>query len=97
VPKINICFFLGSYSTGGAEDHVLQIIRNIDRNTFSLHLIVFNGTGKNKEKFYSENISILELRPYKNKYAKHILRLFNFIPASAYLKSLSSTNKCKRV
>lgn len=83
--KTNICFFLGSYGTGGAEDHVLQIVNNLNREEFNINLVIFQPKGKNRDAFHAQGINIFELPLYKNKFVKHFIRFFDFIPVTLFL------------
>ena len=71
---INICFFLGSFSSGGAEEHVLSIVNNIDRKKFNPTVAVYRKEGPLLSEFENANIKILE---YNSRYSR-ITQIFKF-------------------
>jgi L-malate glycosyltransferase len=91
--RTNICFFLGSFQSGGAEDHVLQILRHIDKNKFKCFLGGLTASGQLKEGFGKLNIPTYIANSFAFKRLWKLLwftRLFSFI---RFLKS----NKIKIV
>ena len=59
--KKNICFFLGSFQVGGAEQSVLDIIRNLDKDDFNIFICVFKDDGGLQKQFVDLQIPILSL------------------------------------
>ena len=43
--KKNICFLIGSFQIGGAEDHVLQILKNLDYSKYNAYVSTFSNDG----------------------------------------------------
>jgi glycosyltransferase involved in cell wall biosynthesis len=56
--KINIAFVLCGLDYGGAERLVLDLIKNIDREIFNVHLITIKGGGKLLAEFEKTGIQI---------------------------------------
>ncbi|MFX0132891.1 MAG: glycosyltransferase family 4 protein [Candidatus Hodarchaeota archaeon] len=81
--KTNICFFLGSFQGGGAENMVLQILRHIDKNKFAPFVCVFTKEGILKDEYESLGINIYEF-PVNNiiraafEYIRFVKFLFNY-------------------
>jgi len=60
--KINICFFVGSLQTGGAENHVLKILENIDRDKYNPYVCVFLKEGQYLKDLEKLKVPIMEYR-----------------------------------
>lgn len=80
--KIDICFFVGSFQIGGAENHVLQILQNIDKTRYRPYLCVFKSEGGLREKFTNLDIPILILSFWRRNF---ILKYFNLLKYIFYL------------
>ncbi|MBC2704234.1 glycosyltransferase [Desulfobacula sp.] len=91
--KTNICFFLGSFQSGGAEDHVLQTMQHIDTNKFNCFLSVLSASGQLKEKFYNLDVPIWAANNFRFKF---LWKLFWFTRLLSYVKFLR-TNTIKIV
>lgn len=85
--KQNICFLLGSFQTGGAENHVLQILKNLDYSKFNPCVAVMSDTGAFKAKFKELDIDIYVAQAPKNKLKK---KLFGIARIRAFAKFLKS-------
>ena len=48
--KKKICYFIGYLQTGGAENHVLQLIEKIDKGKFQVHLCLMSTVNKANRK-----------------------------------------------
>jgi len=62
----NICYFIGSFSIGGAENLVLQTIKNIDKNKYKIYISAFTNNGQlyNEYKKYANEIYIFPKKIY---------------------------------
>lgn len=56
--KLNICFFIGTFRLGGAENLILQIISNLDRTKYNIFVAAFRNEGSLKEKYEKLGVSI---------------------------------------
>lgn len=56
--KINLAFIICSLTFGGAERLVLDLIKNLDKNIFNIHLITIMGGGDLLPEFEKLNIQI---------------------------------------
>jgi len=79
--KIRICYFLGSLQAAGAEDHVLQLVKNIDRSKYIPFICVFQKQGLLLPRFTRLNIPIFEFKVSKTNV------LFKFICFTAFLRN----------
>ena len=73
---INICFFISTFRVGGAENLVFQIIKNLDKRKYNIHLISFTKEGPLYKEYQSLGINI-------KIFSNNIFSLWNF---STYLK-----------
>jgi glycosyltransferase involved in cell wall biosynthesis len=76
IEKINICYFIGSFHVGGAENHIFQITSHLDRKKFNPFICVFRNEGAYHSQFKDLNIPIIEF-----KFKKYLfpIYLFKFI------------------
>ena len=81
----NICFLLGSFQTGGAENNVLQILKNLDNTKYNPHIAVFNNSGSLKKDFYDLNIPIYYSNNFKYKLCKKLFHRFKVFSFSQFL------------
>jgi glycosyltransferase involved in cell wall biosynthesis len=84
--KKNICFLLGSFQTGGAENHVLQILKNLDYSRFNACLAVMKDDGEFKPYFQELGIPIYVVKTYKNKAKRKFLEILKIISFAKFLK-----------
>lgn len=75
--KIKVCFFIGSFQAGGAENLVLNILRHIDTKKFDPYLCVFSKNGALRELFQSLGVPIKEFK-FNNK-LNALYEFFRFI------------------
>ena len=61
---INLCFFIGTFRRGGAENLVSQIIRNLDKNKYNISLVAFTKEGDLFQEYQKLDIKI-EIIPKK--------------------------------
>ena len=56
--RVKICFFIGSFQTGGAEYLLLNTIRYLDKKKFKPFLCVFSENGELREEYKKLNLKI---------------------------------------
>ena len=78
IMRKNICFLIGSFQTGGAENHVYQILQNIDLNKYNPHIAVINASGNFENEFRANNFPIYIAYKKKN-IINRIFKYFSFI------------------
>tara|TARA_B100000315_G_C14438341_1_gene523499 strand:- start:758 stop:937 length:180 start_codon:yes stop_codon:yes gene_type:complete len=49
--KKNICFFIGSFEIGGAQKHLIEILKSLDSSLFSPYICTFSLEGKLKHEY----------------------------------------------
>lgn len=49
--RIRICFFIGSFQSGGAENHVLTILQHLNLEKYDPYICTFRAKGR-----YAKNI-----------------------------------------
>ncbi len=79
--KINICFLIGSFKAGGAENLLLQTLQRLPLTKFQPIIAVFDKAGFLAEEFEKLNIKIVEFK--KNGI---LSRMINIIRFSVFLK-----------
>jgi len=92
---MNICLFVGSFTIGGTERNVLNIVRKIDRNRFNVEVCCVYRGGLLKSEFERYNVPITYLSSrYKGKNLL-VKILFSKLPALARLSLyLFKRRKC---
>lgn len=60
--KISICFFIGSFKAGGAENLLLQILHRLDSKRFDTCIAVFRKEGALLNDYLQLDIPIVEFR-----------------------------------
>jgi L-malate glycosyltransferase len=84
--KQNICFLLGSYQTGGAENHVLQILKNLDYSKFNPCVAVMRDDGGFDQKFKELGLEIYIAKASENKLKKKLFGIFRILSFVKFLK-----------
>jgi len=74
---ISLCYVIGTFNLGGAENLVLNILRHIDKSKFKVFLVVFDGRGKLTAEYHQLGIDILDLRIFKNKFKSFVTLIGN--------------------
>lgn len=77
--KINICYFLGSFQIGGAENHVLQILTHIDSTRYRPYVCVFKAVGGLKKEFFKLNIPIVSFSFWRRNFVTKYFQLGKYI------------------
>lgn len=75
--RTKVCFFIGSFQAGGAENLLLQTLRCLDLERFSPHVAVFSKKGTLLPEFLKLDIPISEF-PKKNLVSL-MISFFKFI------------------
>ena len=84
--KKNICLLIGSYQSGGAEKHVLDILLNIDRKIYNPYLCVMSDNGILKSKFTELEVPTYVCSDNYGRFRKKIFRIIDFINFIRFLK-----------
>jgi len=84
--KKNICFLIGSFQIGGAEDHVLQILKNLDYSKYNACVSTFSNDGGLGIKFEKLKIPIFIIDKHKNKVLKKLFKYFRIFSYVKFLK-----------
>ena len=87
--KKNICFFIGSFQSGGAENHVLSILQNINLIRYNPHICTFRDSGRFADEFHKLKLPIHNY-DLGNRLIKPIKRIFVFYNFVNFLKYLPS-------
>jgi L-malate glycosyltransferase len=74
--KKNICFFIGSFQVGGAETHVLSILRNLDKQKYNPILVVFSDKGELRDQFLKLELTV---KVFEVNIFTYLYRLISFI------------------
>lgn len=75
---INLCIFTGSFQTGGAENLIIQIINNLDRTKYNIHVAAFSDNGELKQRYLDLGVQI-HLFPKGIKSIKSIIKFAKFL------------------
>ncbi len=84
--KKRICYFIGSLQTGGAEKHVLQLIENIDKKKFDVHLCLLNKLDKDRIEDVKRTYSITHVKAFHAKQFFGLLFFLRLIQFALYLR-----------
>jgi glycosyltransferase involved in cell wall biosynthesis len=75
---INLCFFTGSFQIGGAENLIIQIIRNLDKNKYNISIASFSEKGELFEDYKNLGVEIY-IFPQKRNILSSIIRFAFFL------------------
>jgi L-malate glycosyltransferase len=78
-----ICFLLGSFQVGGGENHVLQVLKSLDREKYHPYICVLKDKGGLKEDFEKLNIPINVYSFWRRNF---VTSLFNQLRFARFLK-----------
>ena len=84
--KKNVCFLVGSFRSGGAENHVMQIVKNLDDSKYQPFLCVFYDEGDLEHKFEELGVPVHVINGYKSKFKRKFFKYFAFFPFVSFLK-----------
>lgn len=82
----NICFLVGSFRPGGAENHVLQIVKNLDDSKYQPFLCVFYDEGELEHKFRELKVPVYVINVYKSKFKRKFFKYFAFFQFVSFLR-----------
>ena len=80
--KIKLAFFISNLGQGGAEKQLVELIKNINKNIFDVHLYLY---AYQKEMFYQEIFEIRDILIIKNKLKYKNYPFFVFLFAPCFL------------
>ena len=75
---MNICYFIGSFQIGGAENMLYNIISNLDRKKFNVFIAVNKYEGQLLSKYESLKCPIYVF-PKRFKRLSSIYEFYNFL------------------
>lgn len=79
--QISICFFIGSFKAGGAENLLLQTLRRLDLERYNPYIVVFRKEGILLNEYLQLDVSITE---FKNNNMFSLM--MNFVKFILFLK-----------
>jgi glycosyltransferase involved in cell wall biosynthesis len=73
-----ICFVIGSFQRGGAEQHVVDLAKTLRGEGYDVHIVVSNMTGPLLKDVLLEGISIVEYRQSRYNPIRQLLVILKF-------------------
>lgn len=77
--KINLCYVIGTFQAGGAQNHLYQLCYNRKETLDTCIIVVFDINGSFKEKFQSLGIPIYEIPITFFNYPKSTLKFYQIL------------------
>jgi glycosyltransferase involved in cell wall biosynthesis len=75
---INICYVLGTFRVGGAENLILQIINNLDKKKYRIFVAAFSKTGPLYQKYQDAGVTVYTF-PQKKAAFFSFLKFLKFL------------------
>ena len=86
--KIKIAFIISNLGQGGAEKQLVELIKGIDKNKFSIHLFLY---AYQKEAFYTEILNLKDISIFTNRLNKK-LSINKIFEALIYIRRILKNN-----
>ena len=76
---INLCYFIGSFASGGAQKHLLDTVTNLNRKKYNIIFIVFESSGELNKNFVKLGYKIFEVSGALKNYFFFIKRVVGIL------------------